>query len=581
MMEMRKILSIMLCLFVGMPLLAQKKSSGNTAPLIVVGKILSSSDSSLVKQLYLDGLHEKMKQNVQLSADFFSRVLELDPANDAAMFEMASIYRSKNQLDMAELQIRKAVTVKPENKWYWMFLSDIYKQTNNAVSLIPVFDELIRLEPLNEDHYFDKANALVIQNKTSEANAIYNQIEELYGPSDFLTEARQRVFIRQGKPEKVAAELEKQVKANPNDVKSLLNLADIYTRSGNAERSVQLLKSAGSLEPENVLVRLSLADAYRSLNRIDESFSELKLAFAYPLYNIDDKIRIILGFFPQFADAKAISNAHDLAEILTKVHPDEAKSFSVFGDVLFQEQKFSEATKAYRQALKLNDQIYQIWEQLLRIGLSDNKYKNVIADGETALGIFPNQAALYLFTSIAYAQIKDHKKAVSYLETAASLQSEDKEVLIQIYSGLGDSYNALKRYAESDRAYDKALEVAPDNSYVLNNYAYYLSLREENLEKAEQMSKRSLKLDPDNPSSEDTYAWILFKLKRYKDARIWIEKAINHSGNKSAVQIEHYGDILYFLGEEKQALQQWQKAKLIGGGSSSLELKINGKKYID
>lgn len=581
MMEMRKILSIMLCLFVGMPLLAQKRTPGNTAPLIVVGKILSPSDSSLVKQLYLDGLHEKMKQNIQLSTDFFSRVLELDPANDAAMFEMASIYRSKNQLDMAELQIRKAVTVKPENKWYWMFLSDIYKQTNNAVSLIPVFDELIRLEPLNEDHYFDKANALVIQNKTSEANAIYNQIEELYGPSDFLTEARQRIFIRQGKPEKVAAELEKQVKANPNDIKSLLNLADIYTRSGNAERSVQLLKVAGSLEPENVMVRLSLADAYRSLNRIDESFSELKLAFAYPSYNIDDKIRIILGFFPQFADAKAISNAHDLAEILTEVHPDEAKSFSVFGDVLFQEQKFSEASKAYRQALKLNDQIYQIWEQLLRIGLSDNKFRDVIADGETALGIFPNQAALYLFTSIAYAQVKDHKKAVSYLETAASLQSEDKEVLIQIYSGLGDSYNALKRYAESDRAYDKALEIAPDNSYVLNNYAYYLSLREENLEKAERMSKRSLQLDPDNPSSEDTYAWILFKLKRYKDARIWIEKAINHSGNKSAVQIEHYGDILYFLGEKEQALQQWQKARSIGGGSSSLEVKINGKKYID
>ena len=581
MMEMRKILSIMLCLFVGMPLLAQKKTSGNASPLIVIGKILSSSDSSLVKQLYLDGLHEKMKQNVQLSTDFFSRVLELDPANDAAMFEMASIYRSKNQLDQAELQIRKAVTVKPENKWYWMFLSDIYKQTNNAASLIPVFDELIRLEPLNEDHYFDKANALVIQNKTSEANAIYNQIEELYGPSDFLTEARQRVFIRQGKPEKVAAELEKQVKANPNDVKSLLNLADIYTRSGNAERSVQLLKSAGSLEPENFMVRLSLADAYRSLNRIDESFSELKLAFAYPSYNIDDKIRIILGFFPQFEDAKAISNAHDLAEILTEVHPEDAKSFSVFGDVLFQEQKFSEATKAYRQALKLNDQIYQIWEQLLRIGLSDNKFRDVIADGETALGIFPNQAALYLFTSIAYAQVKDHKKAVSYLETAASLQSEDKEVLIQIYSGLGDSYNALKRYAESDRAYDKALEIAPDNSYVLNNYAYYLSLREENLEKAERMSKRSLQLDPDNPSSEDTYAWILFKLKRYKDARIWIEKAINHSGNKSAVQIEHYGDILYFLGEKEQALQQWQKARSIGGGSSSLEIKINGKKYID
>ena len=153
-------------------------------------------------------------------------------------------------------------------------------------------------------------------------------------------------------------------------------------------------------------------------------------------------------------------------------------------------------------------------------------------------------------------------------------------MLTQIYSGLGDSYNALKRFKESDEAYNKALEINPDNSYTLNNYAYYLSLRGANLEKAEEMSKRSIQLDLNNPSSEDTYAWILFKLKRYKDARTWIEKAISHS-DKSAVQMEHYGDILFLLGEKGKAFQQWQKARTTGGGSDKLELKINEKRYIE
>ncbi|MBC7744891.1 MAG: tetratricopeptide repeat protein [Flavobacterium sp.] len=560
---------------------AQKRKADKTGPVIVVGKTLSTSDSVLVKQLYLDGLHAKMMQNTQQSTDYFRRVLSIDPANDAAMFELAAIYYLKNQTNEAEIQIRNAVTVKPENKWYWLLLADIYKQTNNANSLLPVFNELIRLEPYNEDHYFDKANSLVILNKINEANAVYDEIERLYGTSEFLTEARQRVFLKQGKPEKVAAELEKQVKLNPKDIKPLLNLAEVYTRTGSAEKSVILLKKALATEPENALLRLSLADAYRSLKQFDESLIELKQAFNNSSYPIDEKIRIVLGMFPQFADIKVRSGAHDLAEILTKVHSDDAKSFSVFGDVLFQEQKLEEATASYRLALKINDQVYQIWEQLLRIGLSGNKFKEVIADGETALSIFPNQAALYLYTAIAYAQTKDHTKAINYLETAASLESEDKDVIIQVYSGLGDSYNALKKFKQSDEAYRKVLELSPDNSYTLNNFAYYLSLRGDDLEKAEQMSKQSIQLEPNNPSFEDTYGWILFKLKKFKEARVWIEKSISHGENNSAVQIEHYGDVLYLTGEKDKALQQWQKANQIGGASDKLQLKLNGKKYIE
>jgi tetratricopeptide (TPR) repeat protein len=139
----------------------------------------------------------------------------------------------------------------------------------------------------------------------------------------------------------------------------------------------------------------------------------------------------------------------------------------------------------------------------------------------------------------------------------------------------------LKKFKESDQAYTKALELDPSNSYVLNNYAYYLSLRGENLEEAEKMSKRSLEIDPDNASSEDTYAWILFRLKKYADAKKWIEKSLQGKTSNNATQQEHYGDILYLLGEKEKALEQWQNAKAQGSGSNKLEKKINEKKYID
>ena len=152
---------------------------------------------------------------------------------------------------------------------------------------------------------------------------------------------------------------------------------------------------------------------------------------------------------------------------------------------------------------------------------------------------------------------------------------------MQIYASLGDSFNALKKYSESDDAYNRALVLDPNNSYVLNNYAYYLSLRGEKLVEAEKMSRRSIEIEANNPSFEDTYAWILFRLKRYSEAKKWIEKSIQGKPENNATQQEHYGDILYFLGDEMNAIEKWKNAKAQGGGSEKLNKKIDEKKYID
>ena len=387
--------------------------------------------------------------------------------------------------------------------------------------------------------------------------------------------------MQQGKPEQVEQALETQIKKDPDDVRNYLYLSDVFIKSGNRDKAIEVLNRAKAIAPTNAIVRLALADNYKALKQFDNTFIELKVAFADPNLNIDEKVRIVLSFFPMFADFTARAYANELASIMTKVHPDEAKAFAIYGDVLFQDKKYTEARDSYKKALKLNDQIYQIWYQLIRIEVSQGDFQQAVADGEEALTVFPNQAELYLYTGIAYSQTKKYDKAVSHLKNAADLETEDPEIRIQIYSTLGDAYNALKKFKESDQSYDRALELNPDNSYVLNNYAYYLSLRGENLDKAEKMSRRSVELDPNNASSEDTYAWILFKLKKYAEAKTWIEKALRNGTTNNSTQVEHYGDILYLLGEKDLALQQWEKAKSIGAGSENLNKKINEKRYVE
>lgn len=560
---------------------AQKKKQAKQNAVIVVGKVLSQKDSLQVRELYFDGLHEKIVMNYPRALTFFNRVLEIDPSNDAALYELANINFAENKEAEAEQLIRNAVTVNPDNEWYWSLMADIYKKTNKLPELLNVLNELIRIVPGREEYYYDKANALLMQKKVKEAAIAYDEIEKQFGSSADLNTARQQILMQQGKPEKVEAELEKQILEKPDELRNYMYLNEVFSKSGQREKAVAVLNRAKAKFPENALIRLALADHYRALNQFDNTFIELKVAFADPNLNIDEKVRIVLSFFPMFSDMKARAYADELASIMVRIHPDEAKAFAVFGDVLFQERKYPEAQDAYRKALKLNDQIYQIWEQLLHIGISRGDYSQVITEGEQALAIFPNQVELYLYTGIAFSQTQKHEKAIAYLKNASDLGSEDKEILGQVYSTLGDSYNALKNYRESDQFYDKALELNPANSYVLNNYAYYLSLRGENLDKAGNMSKRSIELDPNNASSEDTYAWILFRLKKYKDARLWIEKALKSDSTNNATQVEHYGDILYLLGEKEQALEQWQKAKTLSPGSEKLNKKINEKKYIE
>lgn len=562
-------------------LFAQRKQDRRKEVVIVTGKMLSQKDSNLVKDLFFDGLREKLVMNYPEALASFSKVLEVDPANDAAMFELGSIKFADNKLDEAEYLIRNAVTVKPENEWYWVLLADIYKKSNKIDKLVPVLAELSRIAPENEAYLYDKANALLLLKKVDEAIIAYDEVEKRFGPSDELSSARQRIMLQQGKSAKLEEELRKQIAANPQEIRNYIFLNEVLTKAGQREKAVQVLNKAKEIAPDNAMIRLALADQFKALKQFDNTFIELKAAFNDPNLIIDEKVRIVLSFFPMFADMKARANANELTSIMVKVHPDEAKAFAVHGDVLFQERKLAEAKEAYTKALKINDQVYQIWEQLLRIEISLNQFQDLVKDGQTALSIFPNQAVLYLYTGIGFAQTGQHEKAITYLNNTLDLETENKEILMQVYSMLGDSYNALKKFRESDQSYIKALEIDPRNSYVLNNYAYYLSLRGENLEEAEKMSRRSIELDPGNSSSEDTYAWILFRLKKYQEAKVWIEKALANGSGSNATQTEHYGDILYFLGEKDKAIEQWQKAKSLGSKSNTLDKKLNEKKYVE
>ena len=229
----------------------------------------------------------------------------------------------------------------------------------------------------------------------------------------------------------------------------------------------------------------------------------------------------------------------------------------------------------------MKQNIKPVWTQILFIDVEESNYDSLIVYSEKAILYYPTEPLYYYFYGVSNSFFKNHIEAKNSLESGIEYVFDNDALYNEFQTSLADTYNSLSLYQKSDSLYEQALLRNPDNAIVLNNYSYYLSLRKYNLREAEQMSKRCNELEPNNGTYQDTYAWVLYWLEDYENARVWLEKALKNGGDKSAVIIEHYGDVLFKLGFKKEAVNQWIKAKSTGIGSELLDKKIENEKLFE
>lgn len=554
----------------------QRRSRIDTAS---AGKrALSDRERIEITRTFFNANKEKLLGNNDRAAILFSDCIRKDPSNAASMYELAKIYGIQGKREKALFFAIKAAAIDPENVWYQLLLADAYMRSNLFNKAVTVYKQLVKDHPDRIDYYNEWANTLLYMGKNTEAIDVYNKIEDRVGVMEEISFQKERIYIKLNKIEKAVEELEKLIKTYPNEPKYYGMLAELYQANGLNEKALETYQLLLEMDPDDPLTHLSLADYYHSLGERETSFNELKIAFSAPNLDIDTKVNILLAYYAITANHQELKEqALALCKILVEIHPDAAKSHSIYGDFLYRDEQFEDARDQYRLAVNLVKDRYVIWRQLLAIESELKDFDAMLRESNEAIELFPNQAILYLFNGIANVQLKKHQEAIEILNKGVDLARDNEGLLADFYSNLGDTYHTEKNMEASDSSYDKALEINPNNHFVLNNYSYYLSLRGEYLEKAKEMSKKSNDIDPGNTSFQDTYGWILYRLGHYSEAKIWLEKAIESGGNTRGVVLEHYGDILFKLGEREKAIEYWNKAKNKGGGSDLLDKKIADK----
>lgn len=573
-------------------LFASCKTSKNTANTNSSQKPTNSSTSSTSKltekqridfeYLFFDANREKILGNYAKAEVQLIQALKIDPTNGAALYELATIYAFKNNRKQALIYSKKAADADAKNTWYQMLYIDCLRENKFIDEAIKVSQKLVRNNPSRVDFYYDLADLFMYKGKPTEAVKVYDKIEQLSGVSDEATLQKFKIYKSINNFDKALLEVQKLIKAFPKEAKYYGILGELYIDNGQSEKALAAYNDLLKIDPENAYVHLSLADYYRKVKQNDKAFDEIKIAFRSKDLDIDTKVKILLSYYSiSEAFTELREDANELCQIIVAVHPDEAKSFSIYGDFLYRDRKMEEARTQYRKAVELDKEKYALWKQLLLLDSELNDFTSMEKESKETIELFPNQALPYFFNGVSNIQLKNYKTAIDVLSEGVEFVLNDVQLLSQFYANIGDAHNQLKNYPSSDSAYNKALELEPENTYVLNNFAYYLSLRNSDLEKAEAMSKKSNELEPNNSSYQDTYGWILYQMKKYDDAKVWIGKALQTGGLSNSTLLEHYGDILFKLGETTEAIKYWNDAKKAGSTTDFIDKKIADKKLYE
>jgi len=261
--------------------------------------------------------------------------------------------------------------------------------------------------------------------------------------------------------------------------------------------------------------------------------------------------------------------------------PDLAGSYVYMGDLLMRKGLLEEARKNYLRSLQYDKSIFEVWLAIVELDTKLNDNAALIKDAQNAVDYFPNQAFFWYHLGYGNVLIKDYNEAIYALDEARNLAFNNVQLLKHVLALLGDSYNALKQYSNSEKWYDEVLKIDPNYTVVLNNYSYFLAMRGSKLDKAKILSEKLVSISPNNAEHLDTYAWVLFQMQDYEQAKTIIEKAVGISKINSGTLLEHYGDILFKLGDKTLAIEQWEKAKLTGETTMHLNKKILEQQYYE
>ena len=412
---------------------------------------------------------------------------------------------------------------------------------------------------------------------------VLNRLEEKMGKNEQLSMEKFRIYLQMKDNKNAFREIESLVAEYPMDTRYQVVLGDVYLQNGKKEEAYNIYRKVLAEEPDNAMAMYSLASYYETTGQKELYQQQLDTLLLNKKVPSETKMNVMRQVVIQNEqEGRDSTQVINLFNRIMDQDPDDAQLPMLYAQYLLSKGMNRESLPVLRRVLEIEPTNTAARMMLLGEAVRKEDYADVINLCEAGVEANPEMLEFYFYLAIAYNNAERTDDVIDICRRALTQVTDNskKEVVSDFYSILGDAYHTKDLNEEAYAAYDSALVYNPSNIPALNNYAYYLSVERRDLDKAEEMSYKTVKAEPDNATYLDTYAWILFKKGNYAEARLYIDDAIKSDKDKSDVILEHCGDIYFMTGDVDGALKYWKQALERGSKSKTLKQKIQKKKYI-
>ena len=476
------------------------------------------------------------------------------------------------------------VTDNPDDFYNNVVYAAISSQIGQDSNAIAIWGRLHRNHPSRPEltaRYAEVLGGSGDSLNIAKAIELYDSLEASQGAGMQLTSRKIQLYYMDADTSAMLNEVRNLVRQSPANPDYNIFAGDIYFQLNSRDSALMFYNKAVELDPSIGLAYYSRASFFRATGDSLSYDRDIFRALEEESLEVEPKIEILRDYTAGlYNDTLQRPKIDKMYRRLIEIHPHEAAIHNLYRDYLIAIENYPAAAEQAQYSLDINPSDERQWLALTSLYMRSSKFDKALESALRAEHFYPDNATLYLLASANLTQMKDYDRAMNQLTKGLQVaDSTDYEIRSELLTAVGDILYAREELDSAFSYYNKALELDPENMTALNNCAYYLACSDRDLDKAEDMILRVVAERPDEPTSLDTYAWVLFKKKEYERALEVIDTAIANSPEPSADLFDHAGDIAFMNQDYDRAVAEWRKALELDPQNELIAKKVKHKTY--
>ena len=577
-MKQLPILIITILIIGALSVMAKSRSGSNPA-----------EDTRKADYIYLEALRAKSQGKNDAAYSLLQRARELNSDDKDIGVELSLYLLRLSQTDSTLIEesmalLRDYNEANPSDLYYGGRYAMLNEQLLNRDEAIRTWERLHTYYPEHLEITYRYANALGQGGSDADrakAIAVYDSVEVAEGKSIPISTKKIQLYFARQDTASILSEVDRLRESSPKNVDFQVFSGDIYAMFGQNDKAKAFYDKACEIDPSSGLAYYSRAQFYNSMGDSAAFNREVFQALQQKSLDVETKLAILRSYIQEmYNDSTQLPRVGKLFDVLIDQHPHEHDIHALYSRYLIVTKDYAKAAEQTERALDLDPADEEGWEMLTSLYLQENKLDEAKAAIKRSFRYYPENGRQYLVLGSIHDQQGEREKAPKEYERALELiDSTDTKTISRIYGAMGDNLYARQLLDSAFTAYQKALLYDPENYLALNNCAYYLACEGRDLDDALSMVETAIKAEPDNPTTLDTYAWVLFKRKDYAKAHEIIDKTLELTDERSEEILEHAGDIHFMDGDPDGALEFWKEALQLAPDNELLERKVKHKTY--